>query len=184
MPERKREGQNVLAKARPAAANPSFVELRDGVLVSPSPLQLLHLKKGARLRAEGLTWAQVATRLRYGSQSGVHNALPGAWPTIWAQLQEEAWMDHMQAVEAEAISDQRALREGYKVEGKDTPEMRKIAQSCNHSLLVHASKLRAKRLEITHGLKPGTKARPWADHSDEDLLRMLKGGETDEPEPM
>ena len=105
------------------------------------------IKKAAKLRVEGASWEKIAIRYRYKTADSARKTLQGEYPDLWREAFEHARELYLDEIESEALLTQRDLIRPVRAD--DSPRDERIRQSAAHSLLVHAARMRAKKLEIS-----------------------------------
>jgi len=107
--------------------------------LAPSPEISDKIKLAVRIKVEGATWDEVANKLGYENGDSARQSLKGPHREEWRKQYEEAYLDWMPDVEAEAISTQRKHMKSAKDD---------ISQRAAHSLMAHCAKLRAQKIDM------------------------------------
>ena len=109
------------------------------------------IKEAAKLRVEGASWEKIAILYQYKNADSARKTLQGEHPELWREAFEHARSLYLDEIESEALLTQRDLirphketKDGIKVERDE-----RIRQSAAHSLLVHSSRMRAQKIEVT-----------------------------------
>ena len=105
----------------------------------------------AQMRVEGASWGIVATKYGYKTAESARVAITDIHPELWRELYEDTRAKYLDQMEAEAVLTQRELLRLDQIEkGKDVPpsDVHRIRQSAAHSLMNHAARLRAQKIEL------------------------------------
>jgi hypothetical protein len=112
------------------------------------------IREAAKLRVEGMSWERVAQHFRYANADAARVTLTQAHPELWRAEYERARELYLDDMEAEAILTQRALMRPFRsVRKPDGSEIvqtiePQLNQSAAHSILSHAARLRAQKIEV------------------------------------
>lgn len=109
----------------------------------PTLRRLRRIKQAARLFVEGWTWDKIAGLHGYRNGESARVSLQGHHPSTWRAEYDAARELYLPALEAEAELTQRGL-----LRSKDE----NIRQRAAHSLLAHADRLKAQKLQVTGDL--------------------------------
>jgi len=107
------------------------------------------IRQIARLRVEGTTWAQIATRFGYSDFNSACSTVTGEHPDLWKAELELAWDTYWSEIESEALLTQRELLRPQRVDG--TPRDERVRQMAAHSLLATGARRRAQRVRLEDG---------------------------------
>lgn len=124
-------------------------------MATPTVETLERITETCRLLVEGAGWEQIAKKYGYANAASACTTLTQSYPGLWHTEYEAARAQYMAAVEAEAALTQRALLRPFRrykdADGNDALQEIPVAvsQSAAHSLLSHAVKDRAQRMEIS-----------------------------------
>jgi hypothetical protein len=110
----------------------------------PTSQTLQRITEVAKLRVEGIAWAQIATRYGYENQDSARTTLTQMHHEQWREAYERARELYLDEVESEATLTQRALLRS---------QSEQIRQSAGHNLLHHCRQLRAKKIELSGALR-------------------------------
>ncbi len=151
----------------------------------PTSETLTRIKNAAQMLVEGASWAGIAKLYGYANADSAHSMLAQGYPEIWRKEYEDARTKYMAEVEAEAALTQRALLRPFRQYVNPNGEQAiqavpvQVSQSAAHSLLSHATKDRAQKLEVS-GPGGGVIRFEFADIDDDDGDNTNGEPDTDE----
>lgn len=130
----------------------------------PGVLVMRKMQAAAQCRARCEGWTFIAKSLRYRNAAAAQHALATKHPTLWTEELVQAIEEYIRD-EVEPLAVQVQVGMMAFENALDPTGAAKVRQAAAHSLLAHAAKMRAQRVDINIKKAP--------EKADEELMRVL-----------